>query len=908
MKSRKLSIFMLVIIYMLSVTFINSSPYFPEKGYADSVTANIAVATPTPAISENSFIVDRDVSLAHGITRYYETGTWTDINEGNGGGSRVSSQIGSSACWTFISPESGYYDVVFSYPLKDTNTRIAKYTMNINDSLLDSFYQDQTRNITHRNFYLNRGAIVNVYLLVTSETNHMADKIEFVRKMEPTATPTIKPTALPCAPAIPVIVEAEECLFNGDFVYEGKYISVGSKGGTILIPNVTFGCGHIPNDIFSAGISLEPNAAGGYIEIRKDSEAGTLLGTLQLKNTGRNVSCFYEQNTSLTPTNGANFNIYLVFKGDCSGRYDWFKLTGFSTDNLTQAAPVKLAPLSSSTGYVYGMNEKVFDILGRPGKIAFQLRDMSGNPIAGQIINLDKSSDDWSINARSITDSSGIAYFDYTPQSMYYDRSDIIKAWYSGSNQYKSIYIETGASVRAKDHATATPTQPIITSTPTPTDITVIDDSSSGYSEKGEWHDEKGGTNGSYKSTTKIGSTAMWRFKVPEDGYYEIKALIPDGVENAFTKYTVFYNDKFMDSFYNAKTKGDFTLKKDYGRFMQFSKDSWITVIARSVAEGKCIADAMSFKKLSYSPTPLPTAPAGFSRPVMVEAEDCSLVGAVKENGHISSCDDGDYVVIKDVLLSGYSGFDSMDVFSVNAAFTSANGNNKLEIRTDGLTGTVLSTIELKNTGDGFCEQAYILSGINADFKPKDVYIIFKGEGNCTFDWFKFSKTSKPEPGQSEILDLSSAEKKICGYVKPGFNATSSLLNAGFKVEAVGTDLNTLTDSKGYFELIVNSSAPVSLRISKNAYLSREVNNIIISNNITLIAAQDKPLEIWPGDIIRDNSINMSDVVAMAKAFNSRSGEPLYIADGDINQDGAINMADIVIIAKYFGKTFNEYK
>ncbi|HEY9061533.1 MAG TPA: carbohydrate-binding protein [Pseudobacteroides sp.] len=912
MKNRRTTIFMLVIIYVVSISIINLSPNLPEKVYADSVTDT---ATPTPAISDTVFTADREISSGQGITRYYETGTWTDLNEGNRGGCRISSKIGSSASWTFIAQESGYYDVVISYPIKDTYTTIAKYIINVGD-LQDSFYANQTIGVAKCNYYLNKGAAVKVYLVVTSPNNHVADKIDFIKKVEPTATPTIKPivTPSPCARAIPAFVEAEESMFKGDFTREDKYIYAGSKGGSILIPNVTFGCGHIPNDIFSAGISLEPNAAGGEIEVRKDSETGTLLGTLQLKNTGRNVSCFYEQNTSLIPTNGANCNIYLVFKGDCSGRYDWFKITGFSNYKQIQGLPVKLTPISSSTGYVYGMNEKVLDIYGSPGKIGFQLTDMSGNPIAGQIINIDKAGDFWGINTLAVTDSLGVAMFDYTPQSMHYDRSDIIKAWYLGDNRYNAVYTEIGASVKSPPtptptRSTTTPTEPTTTPSPTPTDITVIDNSSTGYSQKGDWQEEEGGTNGSYKSTTKIGSTAMWRFKVPETGYYEIKALIPDDFVNAFTKYTVFYNERYIDSFYNAGTKGDFILKKDYGKFISYAKDSWITVIVRSVSEGKCIADAISFKKLPYVPTPHPTAPGGFSSPVKVEAEDCSLVGAVQEGGYISSCDDGDYAVIKGVLLSGYSGYDSMDIFSVNAASEGDDAKNgKLEIRMDSLDGPVLGTIELKNTGvSGFCEQAFLLNRINADFKPKDVYIIFKGEGRFNFDWFKLSRLNKPEPAQSEVLDTNS-DKKICGYIKPGFDTTNSLIYEGFKVEITGTEVYTLTDREGYFEIGVNSSEPVSLKISKDGYLLREVSNVAITDNVTQITTQDKPLEIWPGDIVKDNSINMSDIVAMAKVFNSVKGDAAYIDGCDINQDGAINMADIVIIARYFGMTLHNYK
>ncbi len=236
----------------------------------------------------------------------------------------------------------------------------------------------------------------------------------------------------------------------------------------------------------------------------------------------------------------------------------------------------------------------------------------------------------------------------------------------------------------------------------------------------------------------------------------------------------------------------------------------------------------------------------------------------------------------------------------------------KLEIRLDGLDGTLLETVELKNTGAGltkFSEQSYLLDRIITDsrdvFLIKDVYIIYRGDGTCNLDWVKFSRYSKPEPAQSEFLDVNPLGKKVCGYIKAGFDSTNSLINARFKVETL-MGLYALTDSNGYFELNSYDVSSVSLLISKNGYLDRKLINIDITDT-AVISTQDKPIEMWLGDIIKDNAINMVDVIGIAKAFNSKNGEVLYSAEGDINMDGVINIADIVIIANYFGKTINDY-
>jgi hypothetical protein len=44
----------------------------------------------------------------------------------------------------------------------------------------------------------------------------------------------------------------------------------------------------------------------------------------------------------------------------------------------------------------------------------------------------------------------------------------------------------------------------------------------------------------------------------------------------------------------------------------------------------------------------------------------------------------------------------------------------------------------------------------------------------------------------------------------------------------------------------------------------------------------------------------MSDIILLAKAFNTIKGNPEYVEEYDLNDDGAINMSDVVIIAGKF--------
>ncbi|KNY25033.1 glycoside hydrolase family 9 protein [Pseudobacteroides cellulosolvens] len=152
----------------------------------------------------------------------------------------------------------------------------------------------------------------------------------------------------------------------------------------------------------------------------------------------------------------------------------------------------------------------------------------------------------------------------------------------------------------------------------------------------------------------------------------------------------------------------------------------------------------------------------------------------------------------------------------------------------------------------------------------------------------------------------------IEGYIKPDFTYTDTSINSGFKVEIEGSGKSVLTDSKGYFKLtdVKFSSSSQTIKISKENYLYREIKNIVINKNVQLSTAQS-PIMMWAGDIVKngvqDNSINMKDVLEIAKSFNSISGNALYNINADLNLDGAINMSDVIIVSKHFSKTSADY-
>ena len=56
------------------------------------------------------------------------------------------------------------------------------------------------------------------------------------------------------------------------------------------------------------------------------------------------------------------------------------------------------------------------------------------------------------------------------------------------------------------------------------------------------------------------------------------------------------------------------------------------------------------------------------------------------------------------------------------------------------------------------------------------------------------------------------------------------------------------------------------------------------------------------GDLNDDGKVNGLDVVIIAKAYNSQTGDPRYISEGDFNMDGKIDGVDIAVLAAHFGE------
>jgi len=171
------------------------------------------------------------------------------------------------------------------------------------------------------------------------------------------------------------------------------------------------------------------------------------------------------------------------------------------------------------------------------------------------------------------------------------------------------------------------------------------------------------------------------------------------------------------------------------------------------------------------------------------------------------------------------------------------------------------------------------------------------------------NNSPKPTPTKPSSTPTNPQNgKAISGYIKPDLTSTSAALLSGTVVSIEGTSISAVTDSNGYFELNVAPNASgYNIIIKKTGMLTRVINGVKVSNNDIQLSKQNAPILIWGGDSNQDGTINMSDIMVIAKAFNSTSSSANYNKDADINMDGSVNMNDVIIAAMHFNKTTADY-
>jgi hypothetical protein len=265
------------------------------------------------------------------------------------------------------------------------------------------------------------------------------------------------------------------------------------------------------------------------------------------------------------------------------------------------------------------------------------------------------------------------------------------------------------------------------------------------------------------------------------------------------------------------------------------------------------------------------------------------------------------------VNLSGYTISDDGGTYTFTQGTVPANGyiliwaSGKDKVAQD---GQIHTNFKLTSAGETITlkkPDGTIVDSVKFPALADDQSYSRTSDGAATF-----TTDAKPTPRSqnSTSVIVPGSGCKIAGYVKPDFNFTNDNIKAGFKVEVVETGKSATTDSNGYFVISDVAGGNYTLKISKNGYLARKINNLAVTGNV-VVGSSSSPVDIWAGDIsingIQDEAINITDIMQVATSFNTIEGNAKYNTAVDINMNGAVNIEDIMIVVSHFNRATKDY-
>jgi Ca2+-binding EF-hand superfamily protein len=78
-----------------------------------------------------------------------------------------------------------------------------------------------------------------------------------------------------------------------------------------------------------------------------------------------------------------------------------------------------------------------------------------------------------------------------------------------------------------------------------------------------------------------------------------------------------------------------------------------------------------------------------------------------------------------------------------------------------------------------------------------------------------------------------------------------------------------------------------------NIYTTSRYNNQTATAKLTI--------KIRVPDLDGDGSIDVSDLIVVAKALGTHSNDPNWNSNADVNGDGTVDVLDLIIVAKWLG-------
>ncbi|WP_042160229.1 carbohydrate-binding protein [Paenibacillus gorillae] len=140
----------------------------------------------------------------------------------------------------------------------------------------------------------------------------------------------------------------------------------------------------------------------------------------------------------------------------------------------------------------------------------------------------------------------------------------------------------------------------------------------------------------------------------------------------------------------------------------------------------------------NLTPVVIPTSATSIIQAEGHSAEQGTQTDSGGTGSYVGSLDSGDWLRYDNI---DFGTGNALNGFHVSAAVDPANAGKQLELRLDSITGTLIGTITISNTGgwNTFTTQTASISGASG---VHDLFLVPKDSGVANVDWFTFSTTA----------------------------------------------------------------------------------------------------------------------------------------------------------------------
>jgi hypothetical protein len=495
-------------------------------------------------------------------------------------------------------------------------------------------------------------------------------------------------------------LEAEQADIKQGVSTQNDSIGSADHSDYVAFAGIEFEEGHTR---FVTRMAVPSQQAGQTVEIRLDSPTGTLIGQLVTSATG-GWETFAEQTATLSSATGRH-SLYIVFKGGSGiGNFDWFRLEG-AADGALAPTRLQAEAFSSMQGVVDTGGGIGFCDNGDWVKFAgVHLGLGRGMFVANLAVPVEYAGQKVEVRLDSPT---GLQVGEITTQptgswSIYQEQA----AYLSGATGTHDVYVvfRGGSGIGSFDWFEFRPLVGFQAEAAAAASGVSLNGSTIGSCDNGDWV--------RFNAVSLDGGYGLFqtRMAVPASSAGQRVEIRLDSVTGPL-----------VGTLVTTSTGGWGSYLEQYTQVAGAVGTHDIYIVFRG-GSGIGNFDWFQFE--------VPVRPA----PIRLEAEQYSdQLGASNSNTSLGFCDDGDWVLFRNVNLGN-----GQRTFEARLAVPASNAGQSIDVRLDSPTGNIIGTLVTSPTGgwNVFAEQTALLSGGSG---THDIYITFRGmSGIGEFDWFGF--------------------------------------------------------------------------------------------------------------------------------------------------------------------------